>query len=120
MQPFSLLLLIVNVRGRECFEEGTVSKKEPVLDLGRPWYVQIPKDATGRKFSLRKLALVKDQGQGWIAFADEMRYASQGSNQISHQKPGRDPGGLILKGSERTLWFIGTGPLDIYERPTRF
>lgn len=94
LQSFSLLLLLVNVRRRECFEEGTISQKEPALDLGGPWHVQIPKDATGRKFSL-----VKDQGQGWAAFADEMRYATQGSNQTSHQKPGREPGRLILKGS---------------------
>lgn len=87
VQPGSLLLLVVNVRGKEWIEEGTVSKKELALDdLGGSRPVQIPKDATGREFSLRKHALMKDQGQGWIAFAEEMRCVTQGSNQTSQQK----------------------------------
>lgn len=53
----------------EWIEEGTLSNKEPALDLGESWPVQISKGATGRTFSLRNHALLKGQGQGWIAFA---------------------------------------------------
>lgn len=65
MQPDFLLLIIINLRGREWIKEGTISKKEPALDdLGESRPVQIPKGATGRKFSLRMHAVAKGQGKG--------------------------------------------------------
>lgn len=68
VQPCFPLLIIVNLRGRGWIEKGTISKKELALDdLGESRPVQIPKDATGRKCSLRMHAVVKGQGKGWIA-----------------------------------------------------
>lgn len=69
VQAGSPLLLVGNVKGREWMEEGTFSNEGPALDLGKSWPVQIPEGAAGRTFSLGKHALVKGQGQGWIAFA---------------------------------------------------
>lgn len=43
VQSGSPSLLVGNVKGREWIEEGTFSNKEPALDLGESWPVQIPR-----------------------------------------------------------------------------